>query len=232
MQKIQIFVLSSVEDRYTHFEKLFSKHKNYIPNILQQIIQSQRLKNVFTVLEGAFKNVNKWIHGNLYTDQIKYVTNTQVHTTNNARRATNELINQGVNTDGIQCYNKYQESILLDLVTESNIYNNYSDASCVGWNIEKTTEAHLKKLEFNIDKPETGLKKIDFNINVNDNEIDDMNDKKSVHPSDDLTDDECSNIEDYKTQHKQTNQNNHFYTLVDTELQSSLNLEDQNKTYD
>ena len=47
-------------------------------------------------------NMNEWIHDNLHTDQIKCVTNSQVHTTNNARRVTNELMNQGVNTAGIQ----------------------------------------------------------------------------------------------------------------------------------
>ena len=90
-------------------------------------------------------------------------------------------------TDGVQYYNTHQESILLDLVTGNNIYDNYSHASCVDWEIEKTPEAHPKKLEFNIDKPETGLKKTDLNINVNDDEIDDMNDEEVVHPSDDLT---------------------------------------------
>ena len=46
------------------------------------------------------------------------------------------------------------------------------------WEIEKTSETPAKKLEFNIDKPETGLKKIDFNIITNNDEIGDMNDKK------------------------------------------------------
>ena len=67
---MQISVLSSVEDQCTHFKTSFSKHKNYILNILQQIIQSQRFKNVFPILEGAFKNANEWIRGNLHTDQI------------------------------------------------------------------------------------------------------------------------------------------------------------------
>ena len=92
----------------------------------------------------------------------------------------------------------------MDLVAENNIYNNYSHTSYVDWKIERTTEAHPKKLEFNINKPETGLKKIDFNINVNDDEIDDMNDKEAVHSSNDLVDEECSNIEKNKTQHKGT----------------------------
>ena len=105
--KIRIFVLSSVEDRCTHFETLFSKHKNYILIILQQIIQPQRLKNVFTVLEGALKDMRKWIHSNLHTDQNKYVTNSQIDTINNVRRAMNELINKEVNTDGIKCYNTH-----------------------------------------------------------------------------------------------------------------------------
>ena len=177
--------------------------------------------------------MNEWICGNLHTDQIKYITDPQVHTTNNARRATNELMNQRVNIDGVECYNTHQELILSDLVTESDIYDNYSDASCVDWEIEKTPETHPKKLEFNVKKPETGLKKIGSNINVNDNEIDDMNDEEAVHLSNDLTDYEYSNIEDHETQQERTNQNNSFYTLVDNELaQSSPHIEDLNKTYD
>ena len=99
-----------------------------------------------------------WIHSNLHTNLIKYITDPQIHTTNNARRTTNELMNQGVNTEGVQCYSTHQESILSDLVTGSDIYDNYSYASFVDWEIEKTPEAHPKKLEFNINKSETGLK--------------------------------------------------------------------------
>ena len=102
----------------------------------------------------------------------------------------------------------------------------------VNWEIEKTPKTYSKKLEFNIDKPETGLKKIDFNININDDVIDNMNNKEVVHPSDDLKDDEYNNIEDHETQHKWTNQNNRYYTLVDNKLQSSSHLEDLNGTND
>ena len=84
-----------------YFETLFSKQNTYILNILQQLTQSQRLKKVFTVLERAFKNMNEWIHSNLHTDLIKYITDSQVHTTNNTRRIKNELIKQGVKTDGV-----------------------------------------------------------------------------------------------------------------------------------
>ena len=93
----------------------------------------------------------------------------------------------------------------MNLVSGDNIYNNYSHSSCVDWKIKKITDAHLKVLEFNINKPKTGLKKIDSNINinvnvnVNDNEIDNMNNKEAIYPSDYLTNDECSNIEDHET---------------------------------
>ena len=106
-------------------------------------------------------------------------------------------MNQGVKTEDVQCYSTHQESILLDIVTKNDIYDNYSYTSCVDWDIEKIPEAHLKKLEFNINTPETGLKKIDFNTNFNDDEIDDMNDEEVVHPSDEITDDDYSNIEDH-----------------------------------
>ena len=75
--------------------------------------------------------MNKWICSNLHTDLVKYITDSQVHTTNDTRRATNEMMQHGVKTDGVQYYNTHQESIILNLVTESNIYNNYSYASCV-----------------------------------------------------------------------------------------------------
>ena len=108
--------------------------------------------------------------------------------------------------------------ILLYTVTGSDTYDNYSYTSCIDWEIEKSPEAHQKKLEFYIDKPETGLKKIDFNINVNDDETDDMNDEEAIYPSDDIIDDDYNTIEYHGTQHKQTNRNNTFYTLVDNEL--------------
>ena len=150
--------------------------------------------------------MNDWISNNLYKDLIKYITDSQMHTTNNIRRTTNELMNQGVKTDSIQCYNTHQEFILLDLVAESDIYVNYSRALYVDWEIEKTLEVYLKKLEFNIDKPETDLKKIDFNINVNTDEINDMNNEEAVHPNNDITDNDYNNIDYHGTQHKQTNQ--------------------------
>ena len=68
--------------------------------------------------------------------------------------------NQGVKTADDQCHNTHQESILSNTVTESDIYDNYSYTSCINWEIEKTPETHSKKLEFKIDKSETGLKKI------------------------------------------------------------------------
>ena len=162
--------------------------------------------------------MDKWIHNNLHIDLFKYVTDSQMHITNNTRRAKNEFINQGVKIDGVQYYNTHQESIQSNIVKESDIYNNYTYTSCVNWEIEKTPETHSKKLEFNIDKPETGLKEIDSNININNNQIDDMNNKEVVHTSDDLKACDYNNIEDNETQHKRTNRNNSYYTLVDDKL--------------
>ena len=85
VKKIQIFVLSSIEDQYMNFETLFFNYNKYILYILQQVTQSQRLKNVFTVLEGVFKNINEWICSNLHTNLTKYITDSQVHTTNVSR---------------------------------------------------------------------------------------------------------------------------------------------------
>ena len=94
-----------------------------------------------------------------------------------------------------RCHNIQQESILLNIVTENNIYNNCNYTSCINWKIEKTPETHSKKLEFNISKPETSLKKIDFNIINNFNEIDDKNNDIRDHSSNDLIDDMYNNID-------------------------------------
>ena len=149
---------------------------------------------------GVSKKIKGGICGSLRNDQINYTTDSQVDTTTNARMETNELMNQGVYTRGVQCYSSHHESIILNIVTENYIYNNYSYASFVNWEIEKTPKTHPKKLEFDIDKPETGLKKIDLNIIANNDEINDMNDDKIFHPSDNLADDVYNNIDCHNVQ--------------------------------
>ena len=131
---------------------------------------------------------------NLRTNQANYDTNSQVHATTKARIVNDKPSNQGVMTADDQCHNTHQESVLLNTVTESDIYDNYSYTSFINWEIEKTPETYSKKIDFNIDKLETGLKKINFNIITNNDEINDMNDNEMVHPSDDLADDMYNNI--------------------------------------
>ena len=55
-----------------------------------------------------------------------------------------------------------------------------------------------------------------------------MNDQEAVHQSSDLTDDNNSNIKEHETQHKKINWNISFYTIVENQIQSSHQLEDQN----
>ena len=173
-------------------------------------------------MEGAFKNIIDWIHSNLHVDLIKYTTDSQVHASNNVLQVMNELMKQEVKSDGIQYFKINHESIILDLFTESNIYDNDSYASYVDWKIEKTPEANSKKLEFNIDKTETNLKKIDLNINVNDNEINNMINQEAVHPSGDITNDNNNNIEDHETQQERIKQNNGFLFLLKTNYNRAL----------
>ena len=168
---------------------------------------------------------------NLRTDQVNYTTKSQVNTTTNARIANNKSTNQGVKTADDQCHNTHQELILSNTVTESDIYDNYNYTSCTNWEIEKIPETHSKKLEFSIDKPKTSLKKIYFNIITNNDEIDDMNDDKMVHQSDDLADDIYNNIDRHNVQQEQTNRNN-LYTLANNKLQFSSDLKDQNEDVD
>ena len=123
-KKIQIFVLLSTEDRYTLFETLFCEHNYYFLIILQQITQLQKFKKISTVLKVVLKNVIKWLNISLHIYLTKFINDQQEHTSNNTRKAKNELINQGVKTADVQNYNTHQESILSNIITESDFYNN------------------------------------------------------------------------------------------------------------
>ena len=68
--------------------------------------------------------------------------------------------------------------------------------------IEKTTETHSKKLEFNINKLEASLKKMNFNIINNFDEVDDKNNNIRDHSSNDLTDDMYNNIDHHNVDQK------------------------------
>ena len=91
--------------------------------------------------------------------------------------------------------------------------------------IEKTSEAPSKKLEFYIDNPGTGLKKIDFNIITNKDEMDDLNNDIRDHYNNDLTDDVYNNIDHDNEDQKRTTHNN-LYTLADNKLQLRSDLKD------
>ena len=165
----------------------------------------------------------------------KYITGHHEHTNNDTGKKKYKLINQWGKTTDDQYYITHKKSILsntvLNTVTENDIYNNYSYTSCVAWEIEKTPETHLKKLEFNIDKPEIGLKKIDVNIITNNDEIDNMNNNKLFYSSDNLTNDMYSNTNHQNIQQEQTTHNS-VYTLANYKLKLSSDLEDPNETDD
>ena len=150
---------------------MFSKHIKYLLKICQQIIQSQRVKKASITLKRVLKNVTKWFDSDLYIILTKYTIGHQEHTNIDADKDGYTLVNQGVKTTNNQYYNIHQKSILSNTVTESDVYNNYTYTSCVNWEIEKTSKTSLKKLEFNINKPQTGPKKIDFNIITNNNKV-------------------------------------------------------------
>ena len=113
---------------------------------------------MLTILRVVSKNMKEWICRNLLTTQANYTTNSLVHTTTYARIVNDKPSNQGVKTVDDQCHNTHQESILSNTVTESDIYDNYSYTSGINWEIEKTLETHSKTIEFDINKPGTGLK--------------------------------------------------------------------------
>ena len=101
----------------------------------------------------------------------------------------------------------------------------------MSWEIEKTSETPSKKLELNIDKPETGLKKIDFIIIRNNDEIYNMNDDKMVCHSDNPTNDVYSKI-DHSNVHQERTTHNSVYPLANSELQLNYDLEDPYGTND
>ena len=162
-----MFVLSSTEDQCAHLELLFSKHTKYLLKICQQIIQSQRFKKVSITLKRVLKNMTEWFDSNPYINLTKHITDCQEHRNDDIDKERYTLINQGVTTTNNQYYITHQKSILSNTVTENDIYDNYSYTSSVNWEIEKTPETPSKKLESNIDKPETGPKKIDFDVITN-----------------------------------------------------------------
>ena len=141
------------------------------------------------------------------------------------------MINQVVETTDDQYYNTYQKSILLNTFTESDIFDNYSYISRVNWEIEKTFETPSKKLEFYIDKPETGLKKIDFNIIANNDEIDDINNNKMDFHWDNPPNDLYSNTNHKNAQQEQTTHHS-LYRPANSELQLKYDLEDPYGTND
>ena len=89
---------------------------------------------------------------------------------------------QEVTLASIQFHKIHHESILLDLFSDNDLYDNDNYAFDADWKIGK--------------KPETDLKKIVFDINVNNNEINDLNNKDTLHLKDGLADDNNAGIED------------------------------------
>ena len=208
VKKLQLFLLSSIEEHCVHLKSLFLKHTKYLLKISQQIIQSRRFKKASITLERVMKYVTKWLYSDPHFILTKY-----------------KLINQGVKINNNRYYNTHQKSILSNTVTESDIYNNYSYTLCMNWEIEKSSETPSKKIEFNINKPETGLKKSDFKIITNNDEIDDMSDDKMDYHCNNPTNEVHDNINHKNVQQEQTT-NTNLHRLTNSKLQLNYNLED------
>ena len=215
VNKMQILLTISWNLRFMHSKTLLSKHNKNVQNRLQQIVQSRRFKDVFTVVDWAFKNIVDWVRSNLYIDLTNCTVDLQVYITKDVIQVVNDIVKQEVTPDRIQFYQMFREAILSDLFTNSDLYDDNSYASYADWKIERKLETDLKKIEFNIDKPDIDLMKIEFNINVNDDEIDDMNNEEAVYLNDGLDDDNYTGIKDSVVQHEQDDLHNGFCTLVE-----------------
>ena len=116
VNKTQMFLMFSLNNRFMYFKTLLSKHNKYIEDKLQQIIELRRLKNVFIAVEGVFKNIVDWIYGNLHINLTKYMTDSQVYISNDILQVMNDLMKQEVKSDGTQCYNIHHESISIRFI--------------------------------------------------------------------------------------------------------------------
>ena len=126
VNKIQIFLMIYWNVRFMYFKTFLPKHNTYIQDKLQPIIQLRRLKNVFTVMEGDFKNIVDWIHNNLHIYVTTYMADSQMPITDNIIQVMNDLVKQEVTPDRIKFYNIHYESIILDLFTNGDLYDNAS----------------------------------------------------------------------------------------------------------
>ena len=98
MKKIQLFVLSSTEDRCANLESLFSKYTKCLLEITQQIIQSQKFRKVFITLKKVLKNVTELFDSDSHIILTKHITDHQEHTNTDTDKDRYKLINQGVKT--------------------------------------------------------------------------------------------------------------------------------------
>ena len=95
----------------------------------------------------------------------------------------------------------------------------------MNWEIEKTSETPLQKLEFYINNPKTGLRKTDFNIITNKDEINDLSDNIRNYRNNDLTDDIYNNIDHNNVNRKQTYHHN-LYTFANNKLHLRSDIKD------
>ena len=128
--------------------------------------------------------------------------------TDDVIQVVNDMVKQKVTPDGIQFYNINHQSILSDLFTNGDLYDNNSYASYVDWKIGNELEIDLKKIL--------------FDTNVKDDVIADLNDEGAIHLKDDLSNDNNTTIEDSEVQHKQDDRNNIFVLLLKTNYNQAI----------
>ena len=105
--------------------------------------------------------------------------------------------------DGIQFRNIHHESNLSDLFADKDLDDNKSCTSDAGWNMRKN--------------PGIDLKKLVTNTAIDDNEVEDLNNKDALHLNDGLADDNNADIEDIGVQHEQDDQHNPFGAPIENE---------------
>ena len=108
-----------------YFKALLSEHNKRVQNRLQQIVQSRKFKAVSTFVNGAFENIVNWVHSNLHLDITNCTIGSHMSITEDAIQVMNIMKEQEVTPDGIQFHTIHHKSILLDLFTDNDLYDNH-----------------------------------------------------------------------------------------------------------
>ena len=155
-------------------------------------------------MDGSFENIVDWVRSILHLDLTNCTVDSYMSIPKDVIKVVNDMGKQEITSDRIQLRNRHHKLILLDLFVDNDRNDDDSCASDTDQKIGKNLETYLMKIELDMD--------------IDNNEINDLNDKDAVHLNDGLAVDYNIDIEDSRVQHKQDDQHNHFGIPVENKL--------------